>query len=167
MPELWRAITGHEGAYEVSNLGRVRSLPGHYRHAKVLKPHGVGRGYLAVTPSQGGVAKNRYVHHLVAEAFIGPRPDGLDVCHNNGDMLDNRAENLRYDTVGGNMRDAIAQGTHREASRSQCSAGHEYTADNTLLERRRSVDGHVKTRRRCRVCLARHRANSYARGVAA
>lgn len=48
---------------------------------------------------------------LVMLAFVGPRPDGLDVCHGNGNPADNRLENLRYGTRSENMRDALRHGT--------------------------------------------------------
>lgn len=53
-----------------------------------------------------------YVHHLVTEAFIGPRPPGYEVCHANSDPGDNRLGNLRYDTPKGNAADRIPNGTH-------------------------------------------------------
>jgi hypothetical protein len=55
-------------------------------------------GYKYVTLYYKGRGKTRRVHTLVAEAFIGPRPDGMEVCHGNGTPTDNRAENLRWDT---------------------------------------------------------------------
>lgn len=153
LAERWAPIKGYEGAYEVSSLGQIRSLPGHYRHAKILKPGTIGKGYQGVSLCLDGKVKGFYVHHLVAAAFIGPRPEGLDVCHNNGDQTDNRIENLRYDTVNGNMRDSIAHGTHRSVGRTHCIHGHEMTEENTYRETRMSSDGYVKHRRRCRICL--------------
>ena len=152
-PEVWKPILGYEGAYEVSNLGRVRSLPGGLRQGKVLKPQPAGRGYLSVTLSLQGIVTRFYVHHLVATTFLGPRPEGMDVCHGSPDFTDNRAENLRYDTRHGNMRDALSDGTHYSVARTHCTHGHELTPENTYIERRMSSDGKgVKIRRRCRIC---------------
>lgn len=156
MSESWRAVVGYEGAYEVSDLGRVRSLPGGQRKGRVLKSVTAGRGYLTIQTCIEGQIRRHYIHHLVAGSFIGPRPDGLDVCHNDGDMLNNSPTNLRYDTVGGNMRDAIAHGTHRVAARTECAHGHEYTPANTRRRQTVSYDGHIKTRRVCRTCQAAH-----------
>lgn len=51
------------------------------------------------------------VHRLVLEAFVGPCPDGMECCHNNGDPADNRLENLRWDTISSNRADRIKHGT--------------------------------------------------------
>ena len=151
--EVWLAVAGYEGAYEVSDLGRVRSLPGGQRHGKVLKPGRLGRGYLCVSLCVNGVVHRVYIHHIVAAAFIGPRPEGMDVCHGPTGFTDNRAVNLRYDTRHANMRDSIADGTHQSVPQTHCIHGHKMTEDNTYYERRMSADGNgVKTRRRCRQC---------------
>ncbi|RUU22663.1 HNH endonuclease [Mesorhizobium sp. M7A.F.Ca.AU.002.06.1.1] len=52
-----------------------------------------------------------YVHLLVLEAFVGPRPDGLEGCHNDGNPDNNRLDNLRWDTPESNQADRIAHGT--------------------------------------------------------
>jgi hypothetical protein len=58
-----------------------------------------------------------YVHHLVLEAFVGPRPPGTEACHNNGDPSDNRLENLRWDTRRANRHDMRRHGTHLAGER--------------------------------------------------
>lgn len=104
MKEQWKPVVGYEGLYEVSNLGRVKSLArevvGHggstYRIMdRILKPAG-GR-YPQVALCKGGTSKSYRIHTLVVEAFIGPRPTGGDytVDHVNKDKKDNRVENLR------------------------------------------------------------------------
>lgn len=164
MEEIWRDIPGYEGAYQVSSLGRARSLPGGSRLAKVLKPVRAGR-YWKVMPCVAGKVSHVYLHHAVAAAFIGPRPTDLDVCHNNGDRSDNRAENLRYDTASSNMRDAIDHGTHNESRRTSCDNGHEFTPENTLTQRNGDYpNGDPRYRRRCRAC---NRAAQTARRAAA
>jgi hypothetical protein len=54
------------------------------------------------------------VHRLILAAFVGPCPNGLVCCHNNGDPTNNRLENLRWDTEKSNSADAIAHGTYRK-----------------------------------------------------
>lgn len=168
LTEHWAPIRGYEGAYEVSSLGRVRSLPGGKRRGKVLKP-GKVCGYPTYGLSAGVGQKRRYrVYLLVAAAFIGPRPDGLEVCHNNGDKSDNRAVNLRYDTRNANGRDALIHGQYRWVGKTHCIQGHEFTEANTYLRVTLSSDGHEKHHRSCRTCRKEnHRRESLARRAAA
>lgn len=92
LEETWKQVVGFEG-YEVSNQGRVRRS----RTGRILRGQQCGnRPYLKLhlgTQEQRG---QRTIHSLVAEAFLGPRPEGANVDHINGDYRDNRAENLRY-----------------------------------------------------------------------
>lgn len=108
--ETWRAIPGSEGRYEVSDLGRVRSL---VRGGRILKPAKSKTGYLMVAPVIDGRNKPRRVHHLVLLAFVGPRPDGAEGCHNNDVPGDNRLVNLRWDTRAANVADRKARGYFR------------------------------------------------------
>lgn len=105
MTEEWRPVVGHEGFYEVSNLGRVRAVPmpgwrgcvyhnGSYRILATTLG-GRAKNYKRVN-LRAGKRRHAYVHHLVAEAFLGPRPDGMIVLHRNDETLNNRADRLRY-----------------------------------------------------------------------
>lgn len=58
-----------------------------------------------------GMYMNRQVHQLVLEAFVGPRPDGTEACHNNGTRTDNNLANLRWDTRKSNHADKKKHGT--------------------------------------------------------
>lgn len=110
--EEWRDIAGYEGRYQVSNLGRVRSLdirvPCHDNgtrtvYGRILKQSMCG-GYFKVGLCKDGKMVNRTIHRLVAEAFI-ERIEGKDyVDHINGDRHDNRVENLRWVTAAENNR---------------------------------------------------------------
>ena len=105
--EIWKPIPGYS-EYEASNTGRIRSLK--YGKVRILKP-AKSKKYLivGVTNDSG----NRYplrVHSLVALAFIGPRPLGMEVCHNDGNALNNCPQNLRYDTHAENIKDAAISG---------------------------------------------------------
>lgn len=115
--EEWRAVPGLEGRYEVSNLGRVRSLRRLWRNQYgglndavraeplILRPQQRSK-YLAV--ALGG--RSRGVHGLVLEAFVGPRPAGAHGAHENGDRRDNRLANLAWKTPVENAADKIAHG---------------------------------------------------------
>lgn len=131
-PETWRPIPSFEG-YEVSDQGNVRSLDRIIQtvcgprpaRGRVLKPAATHRrGYLHVRLG-GGPNTSRFVHQLVAEAFFGPRPVGMVVCHNDGDPTNNRPCNLRYDTQSGNMQDSIRHGTNFRANKTHCLRGHD------------------------------------------
>lgn len=101
--EVWRDIVGFEGKYQVSNLGRVKSLPKYtyskgypqLRKEKILKPVHVGkyRNYLSVRLND---CKQYKVHRLVAQAFI-PNPNNLPmVNHKDRDPSNNHVDNLEW-----------------------------------------------------------------------
>lgn len=114
--EIWKDIIGYEGRYQVSNLGRVKSL--NYNNTnkeKILKPKKESNGYLRVNLSKNGKAKMHSVHRLVAIAYI-PNPENKEtVNHKNENKEDNRVENLEWMTSYENNR----YGTHdiRSASK--------------------------------------------------
>ena len=119
MTEQWKPIPGWEGVYEVSDCGRVRSVPrvvhfsdGRVRHyvGSMRKRYADEFGYLKVTLKAGPRSERLHVHVLVAAAWIGPRPEGLLVLHSDGNHLNNWWENLRYGTHADNMADTIAHG---------------------------------------------------------
>lgn len=95
MKENWLKIKSYKG-YEVSDLGRVRSLKN--GKVRVLKPQDNGIGYLQVVLCKNGKRKSFYIHRLVYETFIGPIPKGMVVNHLNEDKRDNRLVNLEVTT---------------------------------------------------------------------
>ena len=101
--EEWKDIKGYEGLYQISNLGRVKSLSridsrGHKLNEKILKPKIRGYGYKAVMLSKNNIHKLYYIHRLVAEAFI-PNPDNLPcVNHIDENKNNNCIENLEWCT---------------------------------------------------------------------
>lgn len=78
---------------------------------RILKPFTAHGGYPKVKIVVNGERKALAVHLIVLEAFVGPRPEGMHGCHNNGDPTDNRPENLRWDTPRGNAADRMKHGT--------------------------------------------------------
>lgn len=142
--ETWLPIPGHEGSYEVSDQGRVRSLDrrvpcDHGATRKVrglmLKPSVTeGSDYARVNISR----KPRNIHHLVMLAFVGPLPEGMVTRHLNGDPLDNRLVNLRYGTYAENSADMIRHGTSFQRNKTHCVRGHVLAVPNLntwMLER--------------------------------
>ena len=160
--EQWKPVHGYEGIYEVSSHGRVRSVGRtvtrsdgqvHRLKGKVLSAALAQRGgYPIVSLYAHGKNKMRYVHSLVAEAFIGTRPEGMEVCHGDGDPNNNHVENLRYGTQSDNELDKVRHGTHTNAAKTHCPLGHELFAENI-------PPSHAKLG--YRKCLACARARSH------
>ena len=102
-------------------------------------------GHLRVKLSLDGAYKGATIHRLVLLAFEGPEPDGMEVCHTDGNPANNRLDNLRWGTRGDNLRDRVRHGTHHQAIKTHCPHGHAYTDENTYIK----SDG----ARMCRACL--------------
>lgn len=102
LTEQWKAIEGFENLYEISNLGRIKSLwKVRGTESRILKPYRTERGYLSVCLYPGPFDKN--VHWLVLRAFIGPPPDNHEPNHKNGKRDDNRLDNLEWVTRSQNI----------------------------------------------------------------
>lgn len=102
--EIWRDISGYEGMYQVSNLGRVKSLDrighnGKRYKGKVLKPVPDGAGYLQVFLRKDAKTKRIYIHRIVAIAFIENPDNKPQVNHlNEEEKWNNRVDNLAWAT---------------------------------------------------------------------
>lgn len=147
MSEEWRPIPGYPG-YEASSEGRIRS----FRRKKngvalVMKPNvRLNYDYLSVGVRHDNATGRRRVnvHTLVAAAFLGPRPRGLEARHLNGNPRDNRVTNLVYGTRSENLLDKVRHGTDFHVRKTHCPQGHPYDLWNTV---RTSSGG-----RRCGIC---------------
>lgn len=127
--EIWKDIQGYEGLYQVSNLGRVRSLDKivqyaknyedreviatHHFKGKILK-QGVNSGYLGVVLAKNGSVKDFLVHRLVAQAFVhNDDPEHkIQVDHEDTNRRNNHADNLCWVTPRENQKRSIQKGTH-------------------------------------------------------
>ena len=106
--ETWKAIAGYEGLYEVSDLGRVKSLK--YCKERILNPGKNTRGYLQVGLSKDGQRKMSFVHRLVADEFV-PNPNNLTtVNHKDEVKTNNVASNLEWMS----QKDNINYGTRNK-----------------------------------------------------
>lgn len=112
MDETWVPISGYETYYAVSNHGQVKRLKA-YQGVKVgrlLKPQLGTNGYLYVLLSVHSKHKPKYLHSLLAEAFIGPRPAGMEINHIDGVKTNNTLTNLEYVTRSENKIHSIRLG---------------------------------------------------------
>ena len=124
MIEEWRPVVGYEGIYEVSNTGKVRSLDmyvkigyGNYRlhKGKVISLLKKGEyGYIQVNLCYNGKLYKKYVHRLVAQAFL-PNPDNLpEVNHRDEDKRNNRVDNLEWCDRSYNLKYGTARIRERD-----------------------------------------------------
>ena len=118
--ERWRFIPGWEGYYQASDLGRVRSVDRVVRHSSgslMVRKGVILRSYMAggrfmVRLCKDGVKRRAAIHQLVATTWIGPYPNGREVCHGPSGRTDHSADNLSYDTHRQNSLDRRRDGTH-------------------------------------------------------
>lgn len=157
--ERWIAVDGYEDAYEVSDLGRVRSLNrltrhGHKRRGRVLRPIRHERGYLLVNLWRDNASRMHLVHRLVLSAFVGHAPTGAEARHLDGDAGNAALVNLSWGTHSDNEFDKVEHRTHRNASKTRCPAGHPYDKANTYVHP-------GKPHRSCRTCRRAHASRNY------
>ena len=119
--EIWKPVVGYEGFYEVSNLGRVRSLVRRMYdlnkqtiedkpRIKILSPSHHRSGYLLLTLTKDGVVKRAYVHRLVADAFLDKKNETDVVNHKDLNKTNNCVCNLEYISFTENMAHAWKNG---------------------------------------------------------
>lgn len=138
--EEWQPVAGYDGLYEVSNLGRVWSNISN----KILTKQGGSRYRQVVLTKGGGTVEYAYVHRLVAESFID-NPENLPfVRHLNDRPKDNRVVNLAWGTAKDNTADMLRHGNQNNQRKTRCYQGHEFSEDNTAIDK--------KGRRICKTC---------------
>jgi hypothetical protein len=126
MQEIWKQIPGHELCYEISNLGRVRSLErqvgnrwgtavGKLIPAKIRVASKNAQGYHSVHMYAKQTMKKQYVHRLVASAFIPNPLDLPQVNHKDGDKANNQVSNLEWCDGSTNCQHAISEALYQNA----------------------------------------------------
>lgn len=152
MTEQWKDVVGYEGIYQVSDLGRVKSLARvvsyphtgyHSVRERILQP--TYNDYYRVKLSKNGVRTTRPIHRLVLLTFVGEPAQGHEACHNDGNSRNNRLANLRWDSRLSNRQDAVIHGTGWGINNTHCTNGHEYTPETTGRQGPHNY-------RYCRVC---------------
>lgn len=106
----YRDVVGFPG-YRVGDDGSVWSLRNHNTHWKRMVGGISSNGRRQVTLCIGSLQKNRNPYRLVLEAFVGPCPPGMEACHNDGNVLNERLSNLRWGTPKSNQADRVKHGT--------------------------------------------------------
>jgi hypothetical protein len=147
-PELLRGITGYEASTEgsIKSTARIIVRGEGIRQPvreRILKPS-LDKGGCPFVSFSGSVT--RRVGPLILSTFVGPCPPGLECCHWDDDPLNNRIENLRWDTRSANRLDAIRNGKSRWTNHTHCPHRHELTEDNIIWH------GPGKRWKRCKKC---------------
>ena len=115
MNEIWKDIAGYEGLYQISSLGRVKSLGNKSNHKKpIILKQSLVMQYLCVGLTKNSKGKMYKVHRLVADAFIPNPKNKPQVNHINGNKIDNRVENLEWNTESENLKHAFKNGLKKQ-----------------------------------------------------
>ena len=165
--EIWKPVVGYEGLYEVSSLGRVRSVDRnivhkngsiHFKKGVVLRPCINENGYFAVALCRGGYSKTIRLHRIVATAFIENPENKPDVDHIDTNRLNCVASNLRWVTRKENLRNPNSTPHYRMSASKEYGSGWkaietrnrnkskgaevpvvQYTMDGVFIKRFRSI----------------------------
>lgn len=170
----WKKVPGHPN-YEVSDTGRVRSLDHEHSYTnrwgtqtrrrvrgRELTPQEAAGGYLIVCLGRGTCC---LVHHLVLDAFTGPRPEGLECRHLNGNPSDNRLSNLRWGTVEENRADSVRHRTNsRPSLRGANHPGAKFTKRRVEAVRRMVESGATQKEIAKRFGVTRQAVSNIVRG---
>lgn len=149
MEEIWKDIEGYEGLYQVSNLGRVKSLP-RFRNNQfngseiIMKPHFIN-GYLNIMLVKDGIKKRFFVHRLVACAFI-PNPYNLPfVNHKDENKENNCVDNLewctaKYNSNYGNRNKKMLESRNKNGGSWSEKCVEQYTKDGQFVKEYKSLN---------------------------
>jgi hypothetical protein len=111
MSEKWRDISGYEGIYKVSDLGKVKSF--HRKSPMILKQTLTKEGYMRLELNNSGISKKFTVHRLVAAAFVDNPENKKEVNHIDGNKQNNTKSNLEWNTSSENQLHAFDTGLQK------------------------------------------------------
>lgn len=127
MDEAWKDILGYEGFYQISNLGRIKSLPryrkngktsGKYLQRGIIRKNYDSKTYSCINLSKEGKTKTHFIHILVANAFLDKIEGKNYVNHIDGNKHNNNVNNLEWCTASENQRHALATGLRNKNANS-------------------------------------------------
>lgn len=139
----WKPVVGFEDYYEISESGALRRKPREIWNGKgivelkqkelvgAINPKGYQMYILCVSRKQ----TSRLAHHLVLEAFVGPRESGEQARHLDNNKLNNHFSNLKWGTSSENNYDRVMHGVHAQARKTHCLRGHPFEGDNLHITR--------------------------------
>lgn len=140
--EKWKPVIGYEDLFRVSSLGRVMRILTRYGNpqSKILSGFVCTTGYPAIEVQTVPRHIRKYIHSLVMESFVGPRPDGFQVNHIDGCKTNNRLPNLEYVTCQQNLEHAARLGLSTNSGSFKLDA-----VKVRALRRRYQEIGHCET----------------------
>ena len=115
--ESWQPVKETLGRYWISDMGRLATMnhyarDGHAGKVKIMKPAET-EGYMKTMITINGKSRTIGIHRLVAEAFLGERPEGFDINHKDGVSTNNRLDNLEYCTHSENVLHSYRHGLQK------------------------------------------------------
>lgn len=163
--EIWKDVPGYEGRYQVSNQGRVKSLPFLQRYLlrtgapalrrtneRILSAQPINSGYLIVHLHLNNKREARLVHRLVAEAFL--QKQGDEVNHKNGNKADNTSKNLEWCARSENHDHAVDLGLNTQAMKVRLIGGGCYPSISRAARQNHTSIGAIVRSARQKTCTA-------------
>lgn len=151
MEELWKDIRGYEGLYQVSNLGRIKSLNYNHRNIEQVRKLDISnKGYPCILLSKNGKHKKRSVHRIVAETFIPNLGNLPQVNHIDGNKQNNNVNNLEWVTNGENEKHAYDMNLKKKncgKKNGMAKSVIQYDLDNNFIAEYQTInEAHQKTK---------------------
>lgn len=151
--EIWKDIKGYEGVYQVSNLGRVKSLDRiiyckngtkAYYKEKILKQSKQKNGYYRVTLSANNKQKKHSIHRLVAQSFLKDYSNELEVNHIDGNPANNKLSNLEMISFENHYKKENQRRTKRRLNNKRYIESRKHTGEITKKRCSKSVTAYNK-----------------------